>query len=368
MKLGVLESLFVAAATLFASFALAAPPETTPGTEEQNSSATAPNTAAGKKGTQDAPSAPTERQRLLRVLSGPQVGGPKQPKLSSLIRSLKPFARSNDQVVRELARQGIHMGALGLALETNSRFDAEARALLQEAVVSAGSPTSDPVEAFTEPGGAFEQAIAHMRSLLEGQDEIRRIANAMRQRARAMADDPKLPDLGDRELVLQVKPVPGRGGLEPSSDVHLTIVNKSGRKLPAVTIVVDVAMDARKIDRQIAIERQRWDPANTIAETMGFGDLQQANMQNALMHYESLRLGYGTVIFLPSLGAGGSLKLSLASAGDLYYVVDTAKVLVVSEGECRYERSLDLVAVRGVMDQIIAKQRRKQSSSHQDRR
>ncbi len=188
------------------------------------------------------PAPPTERQRLLRAISGAYAGGPSKRPLSPLVRTLKPFTESEDASVRKLAGQGIQLGALGMLIERQSDFRGEARQLLVEAATLAITHSGedgvlgmlpDAAKTVGQPGGAFDQAIARMRSILQTGDEIQRCFNRMRRTVRDMVDSQQLPTLEESAFTFQMTPVRGAGGLRMMSDVQLTVVNRSGRKLPA---------------------------------------------------------------------------------------------------------------------------------------
>ncbi len=314
--------------------------------------------------TRSQPEGPTERERLLRILSGAHTGGPNKVALSPLIRKLKPFLASSDEAVRQLASQGVELGVLGLLIEQQSDFRGATRALLIEGVrLAVEHPPEEgtlvtmkeAAAAAAEPGSAFDMLVSQMREMLRTGDEIQKCFNRMRKSVRSLVDLEGLEALGAKDLAFKVTPVADRNGITTSSDMQLTVQNNSGRTLHSMTVIVDVVMDDRLVDAAIRAERARWAQADPyVPEELR--ELQAENLANALSYYERLRLGYGTMVHVPALVAGSSVKLPFASAGDIDHVVDSVRLLVVVDDERRHRDSLDVPAMRKAIEEAVKRQ------------
>lgn len=326
----------------------------TPPTPRPTAPATTPPAVAG----------PTEQERLLRILSGAHSGGRDKLALSPLIRKLKPFLAASDAQVRRLATQGVELGVLGLLVEQQADFRDAMRALLVEGIrlavehppeEGALDMMKEAAAAVGQPGGAFDTIVGRMREILRTGDEIQKCFHRMRSTVRAMVDGEDLVAMAPRTLALAATAVPGPNGIQVTSDVQLTVTNTSSRTLPSVTVIVDVAMDQRKIDAAIRAEKARWAEADPFVPDE-MKALQADNLANALRYYERLRLGYGTMVHVPVLAAGSAVRLPFASAGDVDQVVEAVQVLVVTGAKNRHSESLDVAALRKAIENAVKRQ------------
>lgn len=317
---------------------------------------------------ESAASAPTERQKLLTAISGEYVGGRSAPSFRVRIKRLQELMVSEDPQIQEVTKLALGLNTLYALINKQADLSAEGRLFMAQilgyALTSDGGPTDSLREAanvVNAKGGAIDLGIERVRGIMDRGDEIQKAQNSLRNAVKRMVRGPALPSFDPQED-FSIAFKPGKPGeqLRPSSQGYLSLTNRTGKPLQAVTCVVDVRTNDRKVDAAIAAEKQRWLIPSAISEGLGVDpELQKRNLENVLRYYERLRLGYGMMIHVPTIRPGATVKFEFASLGDIDHVVDAVEVLIVSEGVGACTTTVDVESMRKETERVVRAQMNK---------
>lgn len=313
-----------------------------------------------------APAEPTDRQKVLGAVSGDYAGGPSTA-MTVRIKRLQALMNSQDPQVLAVAKLALGIDSLYTLINKQADFSAEGRMLTAQAIAFALTSDDDDslfdmlrqaTDAINMKGGAVDMALNRIREIMDSGDNIQRTQNALRRAVKRMVLEPGEPALNAGDLSITFSPV-GKAGeqFRTSSEGYLTLSNRSGRTLPAVTCIVDVHTSNAKVDAAIAEEKRRWAVPSLVTVGVGVDPaLQKRNLENALRYYERLRLGYGMMVYVPALRPGANVKFDFATLGDIDHVVDAVDVLVVSEGVGKHTASLDVDSMRKEIERVVRAQ------------